>query len=1069
MKKSLQKSLGLFVFLLGMVGSALAQGAQMLPLVAETDFSCSDKDSMASFAAIGEVNGFGRSYFTPTLSTPLNVVTSTKSTTTESDFLSKMQYAVTSNPIRLDSLRFFDNENNGIWGFVVSGKNIINEPILSFNVSGVKNGGKYRIEIDICNPLSKDYLETSGSAPQPHLSASYQSMIRVGVNNTSTSQGTLLNAIPNKAGECITQSVSSPISVQQDLRPISGNKLTVNIYIGQMAEGEALMIKSIRVYAETEPTISGPNEACINGKSIKLTANNIGKNSTIQWYRNNVKISGAAGQTLFHIPGDAAGTFKYYCRVNIPSGDIIQSKEYIVNDIICCIDETGKAISRRLVWQEDFGTFTSDSTYWTWNYSDLNAPKKVTHNDGKKWTSCYDLVIPGTVCDTAPSEGKFTVAGNVTSIYTGATEGTQWEWEAMCFNGKYPMENNSYSFVPDHTYQGSDFGGMLFINGGNKAGDVIYSKGISSSILKGQNVTARCHVNNFSDAVNPVKIQIQLTDMKTGNVAKSTEVTRYSNSDGIDWKQASVSSFIEGDSILIQIINVVGGNDYNEKGNDLILDDIQLLLCDDSRNPDTTGILANYAPTIEGDTIRCSYETSVYRLSEKAPEGCEYYWSKDRGPFTKGGDSCIVKTANNDVASTHRLTCRIISPDEDEVTVSINYETIGVGLSLKVESDPEDISKKSFTAIAESPKHVQKYYWIVNGQPLSIEDLDLGAGPINLKFDDEGSLVEVYTISTHGCKSDTVSSVIDSRPTCEDENGNKTPQTLIWQEDFGTFTSDSTYWTWDYSDLNAPKKVTHNDGKKWTSCYGLEIPGTVCDTAPFIEGKYTVAGNVTCSYDGVNGGTQWGWEAICFNGKYPRENGYTFVPDHTYQGSDFGGMLFINGGNEAGDVIYSKQIKSSKLKGKNVTARCFVNTFADAPNPVEIYIRVTDTKSGVSVSSNTVTRNTQTDGLAWFVADASNVIEGDEVLIEVVDAIGSQQTNVMGNDLILDDIQLFVCDTPELEGVETQPAEYMDELVNVYTISGIIIKTNVKRSEALNGLKKGTYYIVGHEKVLVDL
>ena len=45
----------------------------------------------------------------------------------------------------------------------------------------------------------------------------------------------------------------------------------------------------------------------------------------------------------------------------------------------------------------------------------------------------------------------------------------------------------------------------------------------------------------------------------------------------------------------------------------------------------------------------------------------------------------------------------------------------------------------------------------------------------------------------------------------------------------------------------------------------------------------------------------------------------------------------------------------------------------------------------------------------------------------------------------------------------------MDELVNVYTISGIIVKSNVKRSEALDGLKKGSYYIVGHEKVLVDL
>ena len=71
--------------------------------------------------------------------------------------------------------------------------------------------------------------------------------------------------------------------------------------------------------------------------------------------------------------------------------------------------------------------------------------------------------------------------------------------------------------------------------------------------------------------------------------------------------------------------------------------------------------------------------------------------------------------------------------------------------------------------------------------------------------------------------------------------------------------------------------------------------------------------------------------------------------------------------------------------------------------------------------------------------------------------------------MVLDDIRIYTCETSEHVGVETQSAEEMDELVNVYTISGIIVKSNVKRSEALNGLKKGSYYIVGHEKVLVDL
>ena len=268
--------------------------------------------------------------------------------------------------------------------------------------------------------------------------------------------------------------------------------------------------------------------------------------------------------------------------------------------------------------------------------------------------------------------------------------------------------------------------------------------------------------------------------------------------------------------------------------------------------------------------------------------------------------------------------------------------------------------------------------------------------------------------------------------------------------------------------MNAPKKVTHKDAKKWSTCYGLEIPRTECASSPFDQGSFTVAGNVTSSADEV-GGTQWGYESMCFNGKYPSENGFTFVPDHTYQGSAFGGMLFVNGNSEVNDVIYSKRINSSTLQGNDVTARCFVNTFADAPHPVKIHIQITDLKTGGVAKSTTITRNSQNEVLDWKEATVTSYIEGYSVLVEVVYDCGDSKYNLNGNDLILDDIQLYVCDGSEHVGVETLSAEDMDELVNVYTISGIIVKTNVKRSEALNGLKKGTYYIVGHEKVLVDL
>ena len=50
--------------------------------------------------------------------------------------------------------------------------------------------------------------------------------------------------------------------------------------------------------------------------------------------------------------------------------------------------------------------------------------------------------------------------------------------------------------------------------------------------------------------------------------------------------------------------------------------------------------------------------------------------------------------------------------------------------------------------------------------------------------------------------------------------------------------------------------------------------------------------------------------------------------------------------------------------------------------------------------------------------------------------------------------------------VDPITAENADDIVNVYTVSGALIKANVKRSEALKGLLEGIY-VVGNEKMIV--
>ncbi len=64
----------------------------------------------------------------------------------------------------------------------------------------------------------------------------------------------------------------------------------------------------------------------------------------------------------------------------------------------------------------------------------------------------------------------------------------------------------------------------------------------------------------------------------------------------------------------------------------------------------------------------------------------------------------------------------------------------------------------------------------------------------------------------------------------------------------------------------------------------------------------------------------------------------------------------------------------------------------------------------------------------------------------------------------------FVVNAPDLpfhgDGVESILADKANKIVNVYTASGVLIKSNVKRSEALEGLENGVY-LVSDEKVVV--
>ncbi len=1092
MKRNLRKQLFSLALLLGLSGNIFAQYSN-LPLVAEIDFSATGKEN-ARYVSIDDVDGISNSILPTKLETDLPLLDTVISTDKNSSFLDSNRpcYAITSNPIKIDTFRMFDNGNSGEWGFIVSGGkrgSIQSQKALTYTINGLKNRGKYRVELEYCNPHSASYLDPSGSNKQPHLPTMWHAVLKVGIN-ASTTDGNPVFTSTSKEGSCEIATFNTPENATPFQNSIINGELKIDILASELPAQQAILIKSIKVYAEVEPTISGKEEVCIGGESSVLSADYTYKNCVIQWYRNGQKIEGATNSKYIHTSGTEAKQTKYYYTVTTPNGDQFSSETFTVNDIVCCLTEEGEPAFHKLIWQEDFGTFTSATEYWTWDYSDLNAPKRVFHNDGTKWTTCYGLEIPKTKCATAPSrEGLYTVAGNVTCSYEGVGGGSQWEWEATCPNGKRPIENG-FSFVPDHTYNGKAYGGMLYINAGYNTGDVIYSKTIKG-LKKNSNVKARCHFAKFVDS-RPAIAYLRMTDVKTGDSLQSPQITLNEFS---GWHTATLDFELKGDELLLEVVSGIGDVMYNESGNDLVIDDIQLYVCDEKPEGIT---LDGYAPELIGDTIRCSYNKTIYQLSAKAPHGCEYYWRYDDDPLQKGEDFYIIPAEDrpNWTPFKHHLECLIVSANADSLTVSCDFTTIVPELHIVNETQ---MDKVKFFAMASSSNDLDTYHWMLNGHRL----YDTTTDTITLSYNDvnEG-IISVYGTSQYGCQTETDTRDFKLYSYCVDEKDSIQKKNLIWQDDFGELlpTSDSTGWfyyrVWDYSNLDAPIHVTKKSETAFR--YALEnapLNYQFSTKGAVQEGEYTVAGVLTSyestelKYDlstiplydslrseGIDDDSkyftlkltgallEWSGDVL----GYKRNSG-EIAYDHSQKTE--GCALFVNAKPEDyGKAIYSRTI-SGLQNNRNYECNVFYTLSTSVSNefatPADLKLRISE----VSNPANAVEVNGKAlsigDGGSgrWQLLSAELFLEkGNDLQIEVI----NNSENKLGSNIVIDDLRLFTCEGHEETNLKTTVAQEENDIVNVYTVSGILVKANVKKSHALDGLQKGTY-IVGHEKVMIKM
>ena len=113
------------------------------------------------------------------------------------------------------------------------------------------------------------------------------------------------------------------------------------------------------------------------------------------------------------------------------------------------------------------------------------------------------------------------------------------------------------------------------------------------------------------------------------------------------------------------------------------------------------------------------------------------------------------------------------------------------------------------------------------------------------------------------------------------------------------------------------------------------------------------------------------------------------------------------------------------------------------------------------------------DGNIGKVYGAGEYLGGDSARIEAV-PVGnynfvcwSDGVKDAVRDIVVDDDMNLEAIFMEATDVEAEPAPLVNDIVNVYTIEGYLVKAQVRRGEALNGLNPG-FYVVGNSKVRIS-
>lgn len=334
--------------------------------------------------------------------------------------------------------------------------------------------------------------------------------------------------------------------------------------------------------------------------------------------------------------------------------------------------------------------------------------------------------------------------------------------------------------------------------------------------------------------------------------------------------------------------------------------------------------------------------------------------------------------------------------------------------------------KAILTASVNEPN--AKFQWYQNGSPIAGATSNTYTHISHLK--NAGEYQYHYTVAIGDNNSGFIETrsdlhTINDISCCIDAQGNESSQKLIWKNDFGTFESERDFYVWDYSDITEPKKIYYTtktrDYRYCLSQIGITAPEGAIKCGQ--NSAVSSGGHEVAAYISANYGAKLGWAAMCGNGrKYGQNSPTSYFADHTHKidkTGKFGACLFVNayGGDFSNDplLVYKQEIKNL-CSQTHLTVKCYVNTYSDSENPVRIKIIVYDSENPTlyRAESEMIEKYSVGGSPNWIeVSVTLDQIVSSNLTFEIHDY--AQNIGDRGDDLMLDDIHVYACSTPNVE------------------------------------------------------